>query len=70
MKESFVMKNNVIYVDFIFSHRRISYVHYRFTYAFYFIFRYFEKYLNKENKIPKKSLPKKYFYKVSNHLKL
>ena len=64
------MKNNVIYVDFIFRHRKVSYVTYKFTFAFYFIFNHLKEHLKQEKISPGKSLPKKDFYKVSNHLKL
>ena len=64
------MNNNVIYVDFIFRHKKVSYINYKFTSSFYLIFNHLKKHLNQENKTPKKSPPKKDFYKVSNHLKL
>ena len=64
------MKNNVIYVDFIFSHKKVSYINYRFTSAFYSLFNHLKEHLKHGKKIPKKSLSKKDSYKVSNHLKL
>ncbi|PRR82701.1 hypothetical protein CLVI_15110 [Clostridium vincentii] len=64
------MNNNVIYVDFIFTHKKVSYLNYTFLSAFFLIFNHFKKHFNNKNKILKETLPKKNFYKVSNHLKL
>jgi len=64
------MKNNVLYVDFIFSHKKVSYIKYKLTSIFYFIFINLKDYLSLKNRINTKPLHKKDLYKVSNNLKL
>ena len=61
----------MLYMWILYSrHKKVSYINYKFTSIFHSLFEHLKEYMNYENKITNKSLPKKNIYKVSTRLKL